>query len=206
MNAAAFGGAGTFQSDLADLIVDRAFFPSRGPYPRTAADFQKHVRRARGLVSIAVQDVIDLVDPIMAASAAARKSMKAARAPAWASSVEDGKTQLRELTAAGFLKRTPWGWLQQYPRYLEAITVRMQKLAKNGAPRDQRSLEIINRCLKRFQQRSAEHAEREHFDPQLDYYGWMIQELRVSLFAQELGTAIPVSEVRLEKQWDKVSD
>jgi ATP-dependent helicase HrpA len=155
---------------------------------------------------MAAQDVIDLVDPIMAASAAARKSITAARAPAWESAVADGKTQLKELTDPGFLNRTPWGWLQQYPRYLEAITVRMQKLAKNGAPRDQRSLEVIQRCLEPFRRRSAEHAEREHFDPQLDYYGWMIQELRVSLFAQELGTAIPVSEVRLKKQWEKVSD
>jgi len=142
----------------------------------------------------------------MAASAAARKSIKSARAPSWASAVADGKAQLRELTAAGFLTRTPWGWLQQYPRYLKAITVRMQKLAGNGVPRDQRSLAVVERCLELFQQRSAEHARREHFDPQLDYYGWMIQELRVSLFAQELGTAIPVSEVRLEKQWEKVSD
>ncbi|MBC8289899.1 MAG: DUF3418 domain-containing protein, partial [Planctomycetes bacterium] len=58
----------------------------------------------------------------------------------------------------------------------------------------------------RYRQRLAEHAERDHFDPQLEYYRWMIEELRVSLFAQELGTAIPVSEVRLEKQWEQVGE
>lgn len=206
MNAAAFGGANSFRQDLADLIVDRAFFPTKGPYPRTEADFQSRLKKARGLIPVAVQDVVEMLEPIMTASAQARKAIKTTRAPSLAYAVADTKEQLRELTSAGFLSRTPWGWLQQYPRYLEAIPVRLRKLGTNGTARDRKGHELITDCLARYRRRAAEHAERDHFDPQLEYYRWMIEELRVSLFAQELGTAIPVSEVRLEKQWEKVGE
>lgn len=206
MNAAAFGGANSFRQDLADLIVDRAIFPTKGPYPRTQAEYQNRLKKARGLIPVAVQDVVEMLDPIMTASAQARKAIKTTRAPSLSFAVADAKEQLRELTAAGFLSCTQWGWLQQFPRYLEAIQVRLRKLGKNGVARDQSGHEVIASCVSRYRQRLAEHAERDHFDPQLEYYRWMIEELRVSLFAQELGTAIPVSEVRLEKQWEQVGE
>ena len=206
MNAAAFGGAVSFRDDLGDLIVDRAFFPTKGAYPRTEAEFQQRLKKARGLVAVAVQDAIDLLAPIMDSAAKARKSLKDVRATSWFYARDDAKEQLRELTRAGFLCGTQWGWLRQFPRYLDAISVRMRKLTGNGVARDQANHSLIENCLARYRHRAAEHAEREHFDPQLDYYRWMIEEFRVSLFAQELGTAIPVSEVRLQKQWEKVSE
>ena len=206
MNAAAFGGANSFRKDLADLIVDRAFFPTKGPYPRNESEYQARLKKAKSLVPVAVQDVVEMLDPIMTASAQARKAIKTTKAPSLSYAVADAKEQLRELTASGFLSRTQWGWLQQYPRYLEAIQVRLRKIGKNGVARDQSGHEVIAECLARYRMRAAEHAERDHFDPQLGYYRWMIEELRVSLFAQELGTAIPVSEVRLEKQWEKVGE
>jgi ATP-dependent helicase HrpA len=206
MNAAAMGGGSFFRANLSDLIVDRAFFPEKGPYPRTEADYQSQLKRARGLITLAIQDVIAVVGPIMKSYTEARKAIAQASSPLWKYAVDDVKKQSQLLTAPGYLTSVQWGWLRQFPRYFQAMVSRLRKLAKNGVPRDRASHEEIASYIARFQERSDEHALRELVDPNLLYYRWMIEEYRVSLFAQELGTAIPVSSVRLEKRWDKVAE
>ncbi len=205
MNAAAMGGVNAFRGDLQDLIVDRAFFPEKGAYPRTEEQFQHQLKKARGLIPLAVQDVIALLTPLMQSYREVRTTIAEARAPLWKYAVDDISSQLVALTTAGFLTSTPWGWLRQYPRYLQAIGRRLERLAGSGVPRDQASHKIIQHCQARYEERAEQHRQREFIDPNLQHYRWMIEELRVSLFAQELGTAIPVSEVRLQKQWEKVS-
>jgi ATP-dependent helicase HrpA len=206
MLSAAMGGAGSFRQNLMDVIVDRAVFPQKGPYPRSEADFQTRLKAARGLVPVAVQDVIGVVEPLMKKYRTLRQVIADTKLPAWKYAVEDVKAQSRELTAPGFLTATQWGWLLQYPRYLEACIQRLRKIAGSGTARDQKNHAVIAACELRYRARAEEHRQRELFDPNLEHYRWMIEELRVSLFAQELGTAIPVSEVRLERQWEHVRD
>ncbi|MBI1310368.1 ATP-dependent RNA helicase HrpA [bacterium] len=206
MLSAAMGGAAVFRQNLMDLIVDRALFPERGPYPRTEADFQQRLKKARSLVPVAVQDVVGVVEPLMKKYRALRQVIAETKLPAWKYAVDDVKAQTRELTAPGFLTATQWGWLRQYPRYLEACIQRLKKVAGSGTARDLKNHTVIAECEQRYRGRAEEHRQRELFDPNLEHYRWMIEELRVSLFAQELGTAIPVSEVRLERQWETVRD
>jgi ATP-dependent helicase HrpA len=206
MLSAAMGGAGAFRQNLADLVVDRAMFPEKGPYPRNEADFQQRLKKARSLVPVAVQDAIGIVDPLMKSYRSLRQVIGETNLSAWKYAVDDVKAQCRELTAPGFLTATQWGWLRQYPRYLEASIQRLKKIAGSGAAKDRPKHEIIAECEYRYRERLDEHRQRERFDPNLEYYRWMIEEFRVSLFAQELGTAIPVSEVRLERQWEKIRD
>lgn len=206
MHAAAMGGGSLFRANLSDLVVDRSFFPEKGPYPRTAAAYQSQLKRARGLIPLAIQDVIAVMGPVMQGYADARKAINQTNSPMWKYAVDDAKQQMKFLSAPGFLTSVQWGWLRQFPRYFQAIANRLRKLAKSGVTRDQTALEEIATCLARYQQRHDEHAHRELVDPNLQYYRWMIEEYRVSLFAQELGTAVPVSSVRLEKQWGKVQD
>ncbi len=202
--SAALGCTGTFQQDLMDLVVDRAFFPERGAYPRTEADFKARLQTARGNLGEATQDIIAVLRPFFTNYADVRACLNATKSPLMAYAVADVKAQLGGLSGPKFLTRTPWVWLQQYARYMDAILRRIKKLTSNGVPRDRASHEIVQRCVSRFQSRSAEHAARELFDPELDLYRWMLEELRVSLFAQELRTALPISETRLDKQWEKV--
>jgi ATP-dependent helicase HrpA len=204
MNAAAMGGGSVFRANLSDLIVDRAFFPEKGPYPRTEADFNAQRKRARGLIPLAMQDVIAVIGPIMQSYSDARKAISKANSSLWKYAVDDVKQQCKQLTTPGYLTDVQWGWLRQFPRYLQAMVSRLRKLAKNGVPRDRASFGEITELLQKYESRRQEHAHRELFDPNLLYYKWMIEEYRVSLFAQELGTAIAVSSVRLEKQWEKV--
>ena len=206
MLSAAMGGSAVFQKNLGDLIVDRALFPDKGPYPRTEADFQQRLKKARTLIPMATQDVTVLVEAIMSAYAALRKVINATQSPVWKYAADDVRKQIAALTQPGFLTAAAWGWLRQYPRYFEAATVRLQKLPKGGAEKDSRNQQVIDDLVGLYQYRADEHRERDIFDPELEHYRWMLEEFRVSLFAQELRTAIPVSQVRLEKQWAKVAD
>ncbi|MFN9196703.1 MAG: DUF3418 domain-containing protein, partial [Planctomycetaceae bacterium] len=99
----------------------------------------------------------------------------------------------------------PWTWLQQYPRYLQSLTIRLQKLQAGGLARDQKGYERVQPFVLAYEQRSATLATRGISDPQLEHFRWMLEEFRVSVFTQELRTALPVSEKRLEEQFAKVT-
>ncbi len=81
---------------------------------------------------------------------------------------------------------------------------RLDKLTAGGLTRDRQSHAVITKFWKRYLERAAEHRQREIYDPHLIHFRYMIEELRVSLFAQQLGTGITVSEKRLEDQWQNV--
>ncbi len=106
--------------------------------------------------------------------------------------------------AAGFLVATPWRWLQQYPRYFRAITLRLDKIAGSGWRRDRRAYDQLEPLLEAYRERAADHRRRGVFDAELTAFRWMLEEYRVSLFAQELGTSIPVSAKRLQRHWANV--
>ena len=98
---------------------------------------------------------------------------------------------------------TTWRWLQQLPRFLSAIDYRVEKLTGGGQAKDETHV----RQLEKHRQRLAE-IDGQRFagrsDSALQEYFWMVQEYRVSLFAQRLGTSIKVSPQRLEQQWNQV--
>ena len=113
--------------------------------------------------------------------------------------------QLARLTSDDFLIRTPWRWLSQFPRYLEAIHLRFDKRRHGAAARDDNAIQELADLEARWLERGERQRQQSIFDPELELYRWMLEEYRVSLFAQELGTAISVSAKKLEKQWAKVT-
>lgn len=112
--------------------------------------------------------------------------------------------QLAHLMFRGFVHATPDEALDNYPRYLAALRLRLEKLRRGGAG-DNRKLAGIVPLWQRFTARAADHALRGRRDPELTHYRWMLEEYRISLFAQELGTTLRVSPKRLESQWREVS-
>lgn len=124
--------------------------------------------------------------------------------PAWAAAVADIKSQLARLIPPGFLADTPDERLMHYPRFIKGMILRIKKLASSGHTKDaQRMAEITP-----FQQACYEKMDRNKktgtIDPALVELRWMLEEWRVSLFAQELKAAMPVSAQRVEKQWKMV--
>jgi ATP-dependent helicase HrpA len=111
-------------------------------------------------------------------------------------------SQLNHLVYPGFIERTPSHWLPHLPRYLHAAEIRMQKLERDPI-RDLRLQQEIQPFWDRCLARMAEAQDRWRTDTEFQMYRWMIEEYRVSLFAQQLGVAIKASAKRLEAQWNR---
>jgi len=109
-----------------------------------------------------------------------------------------------QLVYPGFFLATPWPQLQHLPRYLRALDRRLAKYPENPA-RDAKHASSVRELWERYRARLEVDRARGRNDPDLEAYRWLIEELKVSLFAQELRTPFPVSYKRLEKAWKALS-
>jgi ATP-dependent helicase HrpA len=201
--AAGLIGSRQLEQQLAELIADQAFLDQQ-PLPRTAAAFQQRRLQGRERIPAAVQAITPRMRKLWESYHQARLALEHASSTRWQYALEDMRSQVGDLMVDRFLLSTPWQWLEHYARYFQAICARLEKLAAGGLARDRQGHEELAPFLQAYQRRAAEQAERNTFDPELEYFRWMLEEFRVSLFAQTLGTAIPVSARRLEKQWAKI--
>ena len=197
---------GKLPQQLAELIAERAVFATASaPLPRTKIQFQERVRTAKLRIPPAVQEVIELVGPLITAYTDARRAIDGCKLPFAQSAIVDCRDQLVRLTEPGFLITTPWDWLQQYSRYFQAITLRIKKLTAAGQVRDQRAAADVAPRWRKLTERVDADRKTGRFDSELLTCRWMLEELRVSLFAQELRTAIPISPQRWDKQFQSLT-
>lgn len=192
-----------FRDQICELIADRAFLPTE-TFPRSDTEFRKCLQEGRNRIPTAVSEVSGLLTPLFQAYSDVRKTWEKTAHPHWQATRLDVHAQLAQLFSPGFLVRTPWNWLIQFPRYTRGISLRLQKLTSGGAPRD---IQLLPQIVPRWQrgiERLRLHTERQIYDPELELYRWMTEELRVALFTQELGTVVSVSDKKLDKQWEKV--
>jgi ATP-dependent helicase HrpA len=141
--------------------------------------------------------------PLFEAYTQVRKLWERLGPAAYAATRADLHDQLQHLFAPGFLVQTPWPWLMQFSRYLRGIARRIEKLPMGGGAKDAQLIADLQPLWQRWKSRAKEHAARDLHDAELVTYRWMLEEYRILLFAQELGTAVSVSAKRLEKQWAK---
>ncbi len=196
-------GARDLEQQLAQRLADRAFLDGHPP-PRTADEFQEMLQRGRKRIAGAVQDLTPRMRNLWEACHQARLALEQPIPARSHYAVDDMRDQLAELTRSDFLVETPWSWLEQYPRYFQAICQRLEKLKAGGQTRDRQGYDTLRPFLERWRQREAERPEGRSHHPAAEEFRWMLEEFRVSLFAQQLGTAISVSAPRLEKQWARV--
>ncbi|MFK3720249.1 ATP-dependent RNA helicase HrpA [Pseudomonas fulva] len=117
--------------------------------------------------------------------------------------LNDIKQQLGNLVYPGFVRETPAVWFKELPRYLRAIELRLEKLGSQVQKDRVWSGELAN-LWAQYKARANKHAQEGKRDEQLALYRWWLEEYRVSLFAQQLGTKVPISDKRLSKQWSLV--
>lgn len=115
---------------------------------------------------------------------------------------DDIEAQLSELFCKDFLTTVPLSQLAHYPRYLKAIHYRLERYRDDPARDESRRADIERLAVPLMRARAARRGQP---DPRLDEFAWMLQELRVSLFAQQLRTPMPVSVKRLERVWAAIS-
>ena len=111
---------------------------------------------------------------------------------------KDINEQLDLLIYAGFIRNTPYQQLKAIPRYLKAIQYRLDKFDNNP-----QKVQEVSRYSIRFWKDIEKNAKKDIVIPEQDPFRWAIEELRVSLFAQQLKTAYPVSAKRMDKAWDE---
>ena len=182
--------------DLLFAVFMRVFIEGR-PLPRNQQDFDRRLNDHKAeLVELATRGG-ELLIAIAKQATVIRKGLKSANQLAWAMAVGDIKHQLDRLFMPGYIADTPWHWLEQYPRYLQAIAQRIEKL-RGQLPRDRQlmvGLEALSVVLQDHWQNNRQAAIKSEL---LLDYRWLLEEYRVSLFAQQLGTLQPVSEKRLK--------
>ncbi|MEM9414765.1 MAG: ATP-dependent RNA helicase HrpA [Planctomycetota bacterium] len=204
-----YGRPKALREQLVARVVERAFLfdhakitDAEGFITRQRVGFQR--------LDAAVEEVHRVAGPVLQSAHVARLALERSKLPADHYARADVRIQLDNLLGAGFLTDTPWDRLRSYPRYLSAVVKRLEKLGTGGpsgggpAARDLAGFREVAPLWNRYAQQQTTNREHGRLDPELDRLRWMIEELRVSLFAQELGTAEKVSVSRLEQQWAKV--
>ncbi|MGI8980124.1 MAG: ATP-dependent RNA helicase HrpA [Pirellulaceae bacterium] len=190
---------------LMDLLADRALFGDGlfAGLPRSRTDFEELLRARRKHIVPAVQEATKLVLPLFEAYHEARLALETARPAGWKFALDDIREQLALLLPPNFLTTQPWEWLQHFPRYLKAISLRFKKLS-TALARDRTNYDLVAPRMNAWKERVARPFTTDAEHEQLALYRWLLEELRVSLFAQELGTTIPVSPKKLDNQWEKI--
>jgi len=198
-------------TDLAQQILwvalQQACLPEHDKdWPREAAAFEEAVRRGRERLGLLIQELSRLVRVILDEWSAVRKKLLTAKA--WPAVVADIDAHLARLITPGFVREIARDQLQHVPRYLKAHSVRLDRLKTGGAlaqARDQTALAEWTALWQSYERRVRELARNGVQDERLNQFRWQLEELRVSLFAQELKTPLPVSVKRLEKAWQQIN-
>lgn len=117
----------------------------------------------------------------------------------------DIEEQMEYLIFGGFINDVPYNYLQQYPRYLDSVLKRIEKL-NGGLKKDTQSTRVIQEHWNRIKKLVDNAYATDCFTTSLYEYRWMIEELRISMFTQEIKTKIPISVKRMDKTWDKLKE
>jgi ATP-dependent helicase HrpA len=189
------------QEELRDQLIDTALDRACLQDPLPDDDVTFHTRRdeGRSRLTLLAQEIARLVGQILAEYASITKKLVQAKpfAAAWA----DMQNQLDALIGKRFLIDTPYAQLAHFPRYLKGIALRIDKLKADSA-RDARQFAEFQPLLQNYQRALAQRGGV--MDSRLSEFRWLLEELRISLFAQELRTPMPVSVKRLYKVWESM--
>jgi ATP-dependent helicase HrpA len=192
---AAFGDAEQLRRELVAALLERACLAE--PWPVDAIGFAERVAAARPRLGLIGQELARCVGEILGEHAVLARKLPAARQ--WPALHQDLTQQVAALLPRRFVAATPWDRLRHLPRYLKAIALRIDKVREDPVRDAARQAELAP-LLANFQRTLAQRKGR--IDPRLEEFRWLLEELRVSLFAQSLRTPMPVSVKRLQKAWE----
>ncbi|MBK8816328.1 MAG: ATP-dependent RNA helicase HrpA [Methylococcaceae bacterium] len=184
----------SFKDDLLHAVLAYLFVDGRTI--RTQADFEKTVQENKAQLLSVANDVAKTVLEIMTQYAGVKSTLS--RLNPQDSRLIDINEQLSVLIYAGYIRFTPVIQLKAIPRYLKTISYRLEK-----PDNDKQKIVEISRYSTRFWKEVEKKSIKETVIPELDHFRWALEEFRVSLFAQHLKTAFPISAKRLDKAWDE---
>ncbi|MDP4923223.1 MAG: DUF3418 domain-containing protein, partial [Limnohabitans sp.] len=192
------GTADELKTQIIDVALDRAFLLD--PLPSDEITFKRRIEEGRGRLTLIANEVARLAGTILLEFGAATRKIKDTKnAP---DATADCTAQLQRLMPKNFMAATPWPQLQHCARYLKAVTLRLDKYRADPA-RDAQRLTELKPQEQRYWRLVAERKGAQ--DARMLEFRWLLEELRVSFFAQELRTPQPVSIKRLEKVWGQLN-
>lgn len=198
----AAAGAATqadLEEELVALVVDLTFLEGR-PDLRDPEAFQQRLAEGKPRLITQAQEALALTRAILELYLQVRRTLAQSQKPNWLPSVKDIQAQLDRLVFKGFLQHTPYAQLRHYPRYLKGLMARLEKL-HHAALRDQQLMQEMAPLHQQWQAWDERCRKDRRHDERIEEFRWAFEELRISLFAQELKTAYPVSVKRLERRW-----
>lgn len=200
------GSGGNCEGLREDIV--RAALERAGARQLDAVRDESAYRALESRVNAGLQSEVNelgrLAGKILERHHAVRKRLSGSMLPAMLAAIKDVDLQLRSLVRPGFVGGTSPDWLPHFPRYLQAVELRLERIVNNPG-KDRAGQAAVAPHMERLASLEAEHddalAALLRKVPELGQWRWMIEEYRVSLFAQELKTALPVSDKRLDEQW-----
>ncbi len=201
MQYMALGSTDDLKRQIVDLTFERTCLSE--PLPTTPEAFTARCAEGKARLGLIMQEVCRMVGTVLSEWQAVSKKLPAFKVHTAAAA--DIEAQLKRLMSKSFVVDTPFERLQHYPRYLKAIGVRLDKLKANPA-RDAALMAEYGPLWTNYERRAIQLAKLGTPDPQIEQFRWLLEELRVGLFAQELRTPLPVSSKRLQKQWEGIKN
>ncbi|WP_440995585.1 ATP-dependent RNA helicase HrpA [Arhodomonas sp. SL1] len=195
------GRCEALKRDILDAVFDRVFVG--GEPPRTQGDFEARLSAHRAELVPTAEALTATVGAILERHHAIRKRLKGSIPLSMVNAMGDAREQLEALVYPGFVSATPQQRLDELPRYLAALEKRLERLERDPG-RDAPLHKAVRRWWEAYLERREQHERKGVDDPGLERFRWLLEEYRVSLFAQELGTRERVSDKRLAEAWREV--
>jgi ATP-dependent helicase HrpA len=192
------GTEAELKAQLVAATLDRTCMEA--PLPASQAEFEARAAAAKGKVTLVAQEIARLLLAVLTEHAALQKKLAAA-GKSFPQACADIAGQLAALLPKDFVGATPFERLSHLPRYLKAVALRLDK-ARADAARDARLMAEWQGLARPFEREFLAVRKAGVKDPFLEEFRWLLEELRVALFAQELRTPSPVSVKRLHKMWE----
>ncbi|MDR6713106.1 ATP-dependent helicase HrpA [Pseudomonas hunanensis] len=189
--------------DILLASLDSCILEGEPQLPRDGAGLASLAERKRGSWAEHAERLARLTLEVLKLWHGLQKRFKGKIDLSHAVALNDIKQQLANLVYPGFVRETPSLWFKELPRYLKAVELRLEKLGSQVQKDRVWSAELSN-LWAQYKARADKHAQEGKRDEQLTLYRWLLEEYRVSLFAQQLGTKVAVSDKRLSKQWSLV--
>jgi ATP-dependent helicase HrpA len=186
------------RDQIIEVALDRAFLLD--PLPTDEARFKQRLEEGRARLTLIANEVARLASTILVEYQTALRKVKDTKGQPDATG--DVTQQLQRLMPKRFMALTPWSQLQHFPRYLRAVVMRLDKVRTDPA-RDSARLAEVKQEEQRYWRLVADR--KGATDARMSEFRWLLEELRVSLFAQELRTPQPVSVKRLQKAWGQLT-
>jgi len=199
-----FHGVGTGDALVDDITCAAADEVFELDVPiRTAAEFERRLERGRAELVPAAERLIALARGVLREHRELKRRLERDLNRLPPDAADDIAAQLDALVRPGFLAATPARWRVHLQRYLKAVGSRLDKLAQRS-PKDAEHQAIVHEAAERLEAWRRRHPPDWPWPDAVVDYRWLIEELRVSLFAQGLGTSRPVSAKRLDEAWRKL--